>query len=149
MDISLGLGLLLHDIGKPESEPYQGNQFYRHAQIGSYAAGRFLERLLYPKWIIENVVYLVRNHMLPAAIDKIPVFKTENVLTHPMFSFLLELYRCDLASSYRDLDRYYAICKTYRKYMKNKTNPYRDRAGKKFTRMYQGETLKALGENSR
>lgn len=122
LTLSLALGLLLHDIGKTESYRYEGNQFYRHAQIGSYSAGQFLQRLSFPQEIVENVRYLVQYHMLPAAVEKIPLYKTEHILSSPQFPALLELFRCDLASSSRNLAKYYNACKFYRRFVKNQKN---------------------------
>lgn len=126
LDISLSLGLLLHDIGKTESERYEGKQFHRHAQIGSFSAVQFLRRLCFSEDIIEKVRYLVQYHMLPAAIDKLPLYKIEHILESPLFPLLLELFRCDLASSYRKLTKYYNACRAYKKYTKNRNNPFRE-----------------------
>lgn len=127
MDLSLALGILLHDIGKTESQRFEGNQFHQHAQIGSYSAVQFLRTLGYPEHIIERVRFLVQYHMLPAAIDKIPPYKTEHVLTSANFPLLLELFRCDMASSSRNLSKYYNACKFYRRFMKNRKNPFKHR----------------------
>ncbi len=126
-DLVLGLGLLLHDIGKIESERYEGNQFHQHAQIGSFSAVNFLRELDFSAEIIDKVRFLVQYHMLPAAIDTVPLYKTERALSSPLFPVLLELFRCDLASSYRSLTKYYDACKVYKKFLKNKKNPFTER----------------------
>ena len=125
LDLPLALGLLLHDIGKAGSYQYEGNRFYQHAQIGSHSAVQFLRRLGFPDEIVEDVRYLVQYHMLPAAVEKLPLYKTEHILSSPLFPALLELFRCDLASSSRNLSKYYDACKFYRRFMKNRKNPFR------------------------
>ena len=124
LDLSLALGLLLHDIGKTESYRYEGNQFYQHAQIGSFAAVQFLRRLGFSPELVEDVRYLVQYHMLPAAVEKIPLYKTEHILSSPLFPALLELFRCDVASSSRNLSNYYQACKFYRRFLKKQKNPF-------------------------
>jgi len=52
---------LLHDIGKPstiDAGPFRG-----HEAVGADMAAALLERLRYPKVVVEKVVHLVRQHM--------------------------------------------------------------------------------------
>ena len=136
LDPDLGLGLLLHDIGKPEAPKAEGKQFLRHAQIGSRTAERFLRRLDFPETTASRVRFLVENHMLPAGLGILPVYKTEEAMSSPLFPLVLELNRCDVSAGFHGLDDYYTACKAYRKFLKNKKNPFRDTAGKKLLRMY-------------
>jgi putative nucleotidyltransferase with HDIG domain len=57
----LRLATLLHDIGKPATAA--DGHFYGHERVGAEQAGRFLERLHYPRAVIERVTALVRHHM--------------------------------------------------------------------------------------
>jgi len=97
-DFTLSLGLLLHDIGKADAEAVGERRFDRHSEIGVGAAARFLRRLGFDARLIEDVVFLVRYHMMPAAIARLPEFRTEKVMESPLFPVLLELYRADLSS---------------------------------------------------
>ncbi|MCF7928111.1 MAG: HD domain-containing protein [Spirochaetales bacterium] len=135
-ELILSLGLLLHDIGKADASEVEGRRFDHHAELGAKTAGRFLSRLGFSNQTREQVYYLVRNHMMPAAIDRLPLFRSERVLDSEEFPLLLELYRCDLSSSYRGPDGYYRACKAYRKYLKNRGNPFRTADGKKNLRRY-------------
>ena len=135
-DPELSLALLLHDIGKPLSQEEGGNRFNNHAQIGRRAAVDFLRRLEYPAEKIEKISFLVENHMLPAAIKTLPTFRTEKAMLNPHFPLLLEVYRCDLMSSFNGPDGYYEACKAYRKFIKNTKNPFRGSDGKKLYRLY-------------
>lgn len=134
-ELELGLGLLLHDCGKPYAQPQGGNRFDQHAQIGSRKTRRFLEGLQFSQKVIQSVEYLVRNHMLPAAIASLPTFRTEEVMESPLFPELLELYRCDVSSTFRGPDGYYSACKTYRTFLKHRRNPFRSSDGKKRLRL--------------
>ncbi|MFW6207146.1 MAG: HD domain-containing protein [Spirochaetota bacterium] len=134
-ELELGIGLLLHDCGKPYAQPQGGNRFDQHAQIGSQKTRRFLEQLQFPHSVIQAAEYLVKNHMLPSAISSLPTFRTEEVMASPMFPELLELYRCDVSSTFRGPEGYYRACKTYRAFLKNRRNPFRSSDGKKRLRL--------------
>ncbi|MFO7849395.1 MAG: hypothetical protein R6V67_05505 [Spirochaetia bacterium] len=134
-ELPLSLGLLLHDSGKPFTGPHNGNAFDRHAQIGADKAGQFLSNLRFDNKTVEQVDYFVRNHMLPSYIPKLPFSRTEDVLSSPLFPELLELYRCDVSSTFRGPDGYYRACATYRNFLKNRRNPFRSSDGKKRLRM--------------
>ena len=114
----LSLGLLLHDVGKPVSKPEGNHRFAAHAESGAQLARRFLRRLDFPDSTVESVFYLVRNHMMPAALTRLPEFRTAPVMTSPLFPELLELFRADTVSSYRSPEPYYEACRYYRSFMR-------------------------------
>ncbi len=135
-DPDLSLALLLHDVGKPLAVSANGNRFNNHAQIGGAAAETFLKRLEFPRDRIEKICFLVENHMMPAAINSLPTFRTEKAMLNPYFPMLLEVYRCDLLSSFNGPEGYYEACNAYRCFLKNTKNPFRNSDGKKLLRMY-------------
>jgi len=135
-DLVLSLALLLHDIGKSRSVENEGNRFDRHAQIGGGMAVHFLRRIGFSDPLAEDVRFLVSRHMMPAMIAKLPVFRTEDTMNHRLFPLLLEVYRCDISSTFRGPDGYYEACRAYREFLKNRKNPYRTTAGKKLFRTY-------------
>jgi poly(A) polymerase len=139
-DLRLSLGLLLHDIGKPISASFGSRRFDGHAELGAKAAARFLERLEFEPSIIEDIFFLVKNHMLPAALKRLPLTKTSGTMASPLFPTLMELYRCDESSSFKGLDCYHENSAAYQAYLKNLRNPYRYADGKKMGRreMYSG-----------
>jgi len=59
------LAALLHDIAKPQVKEGEGPEatFYNHDTLGAKFAIRILERLRFPKKIIEKVAHLIRHHM--------------------------------------------------------------------------------------
>jgi poly(A) polymerase len=130
-DLVLSLGLLLHDVGKPLAAAAGTRRFDGHAEIGARAARKFLERLGFERPLIENIHYLVKNHMLPAALPRLPLTRTEETLESPLFPTLLELYRCDESSSFKGLDGYYESSAAYQAYLRHLRNPYRSADGKK------------------
>lgn len=135
-DLELSFALLLHDLGKPLSSNADGNRFNNHAQIGRNAAVTFLRRLEFSEEKIEKISFLIENHMMPAAIKSLPTFRTEKAMLNPLFPLLLEVYRCDLLSSFNGPEGYYEACKAYRKFIKNTKNPFRGSDGKKLYRLY-------------
>ena len=124
-DLRLSLGLLLHDTGKPLTKSAGSRRFDGHAEMGSVQARRFLGRLGFDSQMANDVCYLVRNHMLPAALPRLPLVRTGDIMASPLFPLLLELYRCDEASSFKDLDGYYQSSAAYKTYLKYRRNPYR------------------------
>jgi poly(A) polymerase len=130
-DLGLSLALLLHDSGKPLAEASGGRRFDRHAELGAATTRRFLGRLGFAAPLVEQVDFLVRNHMLPAALPRLPLTRTQTALESPYFPLLLELYRCDEASSFKDSGGFYAGAAAYRSYLRNVKNPYRSADGKK------------------
>lgn len=122
----LSLGLLLHDIGKPDAVANEGRRFDGHADIGGLLTQRFLRRLGYPEKTVSAVHFLVRYHMMPAALPKLPSFRVEEQLRDPLFPLLLELYRCDELSTFRGPDGYYAACAAYKEWCKRTKNPWRN-----------------------
>ena len=132
-DLRLSLALLLHDIGKPLAAGFGGRRFDGHAEIGARAAARFLESMEFPSELVNDVVYLVKNHMLPAALARLPLLKTENIMSSPLFPSLMELYRCDESSSFKGLEGYYENSAAYQAYLRNTKNPFRSIDGKKLS----------------
>ena len=110
-NLILSLALLLHDIGKAFSYEYDNKKFYKHAQIGANIAQKFLKNLAFDDKIINKVKALVKYHMLPEAIDRIPKNKLEKIKKEVDLNLLFELYRADISSSYRSLKNFYKFKK--------------------------------------
>jgi poly(A) polymerase len=130
-DLRLSLGLLLHDVGKAGAEPSGTHRFAGHAELGARQARRFLEGLGFEAPLVEDIFYLVKNHMLPAALPRLPLSRTEEIMASPLFPTLMELYRCDESSSFKGLDGYYESSAAYQSYLRHRRNPYRSADGKK------------------
>jgi poly(A) polymerase len=130
-DPLLSLSLLLHDSGKPLSESSGGHRFQAHAELGAGVARRFLDRLGFSQALINDTAWLVRNHMFPAAMPRLPPGRAREIVESPLYPTLMELYRCDESSSFKGLDGYYESSAAYRHYLKYRRNPYRGVDGKK------------------
>ena len=129
-DLRLSLGLLLHDIGKPIAISDGNHRFEGHAELGEAQTRRFLGRLGFNASLITDVCFLVRNHMLPAALPRLPLFRTSQIMSSPLFPLLMELYRCDESSSFKGLDGYYESSAVYQQFLRNRRNPYHSSDGK-------------------
>jgi poly(A) polymerase len=137
-DLVLGLALLLHDTGKPLSEGTREKPFLEHSHHGATVARRFLRRLGFPEDTIESVAWLIRYHMIPGALHRLPTRRTAALMRSPLFPALLELYRCDLSSTFRGPEGYYRACRVYKDFLKHERNPYRREDGKKELRSQAG-----------
>lgn len=123
-DELVGLALLLHDCGKPQSSPSGHKRFDGHADIGARIARGILQRLEYDPEVIENVQWLVRYHMIPGALRRLPDYRRDPFMRSELFPLLLEVYRCDLSSTFRGPDNYYDACAVYRRYLKSNRSNY-------------------------
>ena len=128
-DLRLSLALLFHDAGKPLAAPSGRRRFNGHAQLGAEEARRFLERLGFAPALAADIAFMVENHMLPAALPRLPPARVAGVIDSPLFPTLLELYRCDESSSFKELDGYYASSAFYRAYLRDRRNPFPDERG--------------------
>lgn len=137
-DLVLGLALLLHDAGKPLSEGTREKPFLEHSHHGATVARRFLRRLGFSEDTIESVAWLIRYHMIPGALHRLPTRRTAALMRSPLFPALLELYRCDLSSTFRGPEGYYRACRVYKDFLKYERNPYRREDGKKALRSQAG-----------
>lgn len=129
-DFDIAWGILLHDCGKAFAQRQNQNEFDRHAQIGAMKGADFLRSLAMGREEVGRISFLVENHMLTAHIPEIPPHTIEEVLDDPLFPKLLEIYRCDISSTFRDPEGYYRACEFFRKYQRRKKNPYRNSRGK-------------------
>ncbi|MFW6387799.1 MAG: HD domain-containing protein [bacterium] len=135
-DIVVTLALLLHDCGKPYAAAEGSHRFKNHADIGAEYARRFLRAIGFDGPTVEDVTWLIRYHMIPGALESLPRYRTRDIMRSKRFPQLLELYRCDLSSTFRGPDGYYRACRVYRSFLKHDSNPFRDSEGKKVLHMF-------------
>ena len=124
-DLLLSLGLLLHDVGKPQAVPQDDKRFFAHAEIGARVARRFLGRLGFPPRLIDAVAFLGRNHMMPAALGRVRAEHAEELMDSKLFPHLLELYRADMLSSFASPEPYYHACRLYQRHLRGRPLPQR------------------------
>ena len=123
-NLTLSLALLLHDSGKPEAEGSGEKRFDGHSDLGAGITVKFMRRLGFSEELMEGVGFLVRYHMMPPALKILPPWRTERVLSSPLFPLLLELHRADVCSSYGDESGYFEACRIYKAFLRDKGNPY-------------------------
>jgi len=124
-ELTLSLALLLHDIGKTVAQGDKLKPYHNHAELGAGISYSFLKRLGFPLPLIQDVTFLIRHHMMPAALPKMPLYRIARLLKSALFPFLLELYRADIESTFQKPDGYYEACRIYRSFLKIENNPYR------------------------
>lgn len=117
-DLAIALALLLHDSGKPSSEGDGLRRFDGHADDGARLATRILRRFGFDDALIAEVGWLVRYHMIPGALERLPPHRRDPLMRSTFFPKLLEVYRCDLSSTYRGPENYYRACTVYRRFLK-------------------------------
>ncbi|MDR0411552.1 MAG: HD domain-containing protein [Treponema sp.] len=112
----LSLALLLHDTGKALALCTGKLRFEHHAELGAELARGFLKRLGFARPLIDDVCFLVRNHMFPAALPRLPFAPYRAILESPLFPMLMDLYYCDESSSFKRLDNFHAASAVYRRF---------------------------------
>lgn len=95
------LATLLHDVGKPATRTEVGNEihFYSHEEVGTKMSEKILRRLKYPTDIIDEVKWLVANHMRIHEFPKMRKSKQIRLVQESYFNNLLELLRADIFGS--------------------------------------------------
>ncbi len=108
--LDLAWGCLLHDVGKPVTQTFEDRiRFSQHEKAGAELARAILERLRYPRDLIERVVWLVAQHMRFKDAMRMNEATFRRFVRQPGFDTLLEACRIDLASSQRPLEIYHQV----------------------------------------
>ena len=64
------LGMLCHDMGKPETTDPVTLTSHKHEMVGQHVAYRFMRRLTNNSNLINKVISIVATHMRPSALHK-------------------------------------------------------------------------------
>jgi poly(A) polymerase len=106
--ITLALGVLLHDVGKPVTATMgtDGNpRFFGHDKAGAELAQEFLStKLKYPNEIVDRVGWLVAKHMRIYEVDKMRLAKVRRFIAQPGWEELVQLAECDTFGSMLPLE---------------------------------------------
>ena len=80
--LDVRLASLLHDVGKPQTKRGEGRYatFYGHDVVGARIAAKALERLRFPKDVIEKVVLLVRHHLFYYNVGEVTASSVRRLL---------------------------------------------------------------------
>lgn len=95
--VTLALGVLLHDVGKPPTFDNSTDRirFNGHDKVGTEMTGAILQRLKFPTEVIERVQSLVADHLKFMNADKMKTSTLKRWLRKPHFDEDLELHRID------------------------------------------------------
>lgn len=101
---TLALGLLLHDVGKPETITYEDRiRFNHHDKAGARIARKICKRLHCSNDTIERVEWLVAQHMRLAHAPGMREAKRKRFVREEGFEELLALCRADCLGSHGDV----------------------------------------------
>lgn len=105
--VSLALGTLLHDVGKPPTfRVAERIRFDGHVEAGVEITERICERLRYSHKETQQAVALVANHMRFREVTRMRPSTLKRFMRLPSFNEHLELHRLDCLGSHRNLDNY-------------------------------------------
>ena len=102
--LTLALGALFHDVGKPKTFQMTDRiRFNEHEKVGAKMTEEILERLKYPREIIDRVVALVHQHMTFKDARNMRPSTLKRFLRQPHFDEHLALHKLDCTASHGDL----------------------------------------------
>lgn len=104
-------GVLLHDIGKPDTMTVDDRiRFNSHAEVGAEMVFTIGKRLRFSKEFTTNVGWLVAHHMMAGDVLKMKSSRQAHWIHMPFFSELLELLKADtLGTKPKDLSLYHSL----------------------------------------
>jgi putative nucleotidyltransferase with HDIG domain len=105
--LTLALGVLLHDIGKPPTFRVRERiRFDGHADLGARMAAEVLGRLRFSSQEVRTVEALVADHLRFKDVKQMRESTLRRFLRQPYFDELLELHRVDCLASHGWLENY-------------------------------------------
>ncbi|MGH9449340.1 MAG: CCA tRNA nucleotidyltransferase [Terriglobia bacterium] len=105
--LTLALGVLLHDVGKPPTFSVRDRiRFDHHVEVGSKMAEEICARLRLPSKQSERVVALVSNHLRFKDLPQMRRSTRMRFLRMDGFDEHLELHRLDCLASHGNLANY-------------------------------------------
>ena len=105
--LTLALGVLLHDAGKPPTYRVSDRiRFNGHVEEGMRIAENICSRLRYSSAETEQVLALIGNHMRFMHVTQMRQSTLKRFMRQPRFDEHMELHRLDCLSSHRKLGSY-------------------------------------------
>lgn len=115
----LAMACLLHDIGKKQTITYSDRiRFPKHEAVGAQMAKQIMERLKFTRSEIEDVVWLIKNHMTLLQYPQMRESTRKRLFRNSLFPLLLELVSIDIQTSFGDLSSIEIIKKDYEEFIK-------------------------------
>jgi poly(A) polymerase len=103
--ITLALGVLLHDVGKPQTFEIQDRiRFNNHCEVGARMAIQICDRLRFTNRQTDRVAQLVRDHLKFKDLPQMRPATLKRFLRQDGFGEHLELHRLDCLGSHQNLD---------------------------------------------
>jgi poly(A) polymerase len=111
---------LLHDIGKPDTFQLKERiRFDHHVEFSKKISQRVLNRLRFPRKLIEEICWLVEHHMIMVPLVDMPEGRKRHWFLHPYFLNLMQVFKADAeGTDPTDLSLYEKIFALYRESMK-------------------------------
>lgn len=135
--LELAVAVLLHDVGKPETQTFAERiRFDEHDCAGEAAARTICRRLRFSSEQTDQIAALVGNHMRFMAVQHMKLSTLKRLLAMPRFEEHLELHRLDCIGSHGKLDNYEFLVQKMEEFSREEIEP---------PRLLTGTDLIALG----
>jgi poly(A) polymerase len=122
--LTLALGVLFHDVGKPPTFVKADRiRFNEHEKVGAEMTRSIMTRLKFSNEEIERVVSLVAQHMVFKDAEKMRPSKLKRFIRQPHFDEHLALHRADCMASHGDLSAYEFCSSKLKEASENELNP--------------------------
>jgi len=122
--LTLALGVLLHDVGKPGTFRVADRiRFDEHAETGAWMSARILTRLRFSGEVIRQVEALVANHLRFKDVTRMRQSTLKRFLRAERFEEHLELHRLDCVMSHGMLANYEFLKKKLEEVPKEELKP--------------------------
>ncbi len=135
--VTLALGALLHDVGKPPTFQITDRiRFNGHVEVGAVMAEEICGRLRLSNADSERVVELVRHHLRFKDAPQMRRSTLKRFISLDGFGEHLELHRLDCLASHGELDNYRFVKEVWETLPEEEVRP---------PRLLTGHDLKAMG----
>jgi poly(A) polymerase len=122
--LTLALGVLLHDVGKPPTfRVAERIRFDGHVEKGVEIAHAILTRLRFSHAVIEQTEALIANHMKFKDVPRMRESTLKRFIRLPDFEEHMELHRVDCLSSHGNLNSYWFVRDKEREIPPDKLKP--------------------------
>jgi putative nucleotidyltransferase with HDIG domain len=130
--ITVALGVLLHDVGKPPTfdDSTDRIRFNGHDKLGAEMAGAILRRLKFPTEVITRVQSLIEDHLKFINVPKMKTATLKRFLRKPHFDEDLELHRIDCLAGPGTLETYHYMKAKLAEFGQEKLKPAMPISGK-------------------
>lgn len=105
--VTLAMGVLLHDIGKPRTFEIKDRiRFNNHCEVGAKMAADICDRFRFTNKQTERIIQLVRDHLKFKDLPQMRDSTVKRFLRQEGFEEHLELHRLDCLGSHRNLENW-------------------------------------------